>query len=226
VPGRTYRPGWVRLVFAGTSDTGVRLPDGIYVPVIHLGASHRTITLPNPIRLDTHPPVITVPRGISTDISPGSGGHHDSFHVAYSLNGPAQAILLVDGRRVEITRSQRVRGELMWDGRRAGQAVPPGRYTLEASARDAAGNVAKPFAFAVVTVRYVELASKRISAKAGKQFVVAVLADAPVVSWRLGARHGASRSHTLRLRAPAKRGVYRLYVTAAGHVAQAVLVVV
>ena len=46
-----------------------------------------------------------------------------------------------------------------------------------------------------------------------------------VVSWRMAGRHGESHSHTLRLRAPAKPGAYRLYVEAAGHAAKAFVVV-
>ena len=225
VPGRSYPPGWVRLVFGGVGQSGVRLPDGYYVPVVHLGRSHRTITFPNKIQLDTRPPAITVPRGISTHISPDGDGHRDVFRTAYSLSGPAHAILIVDHTRVEVTRDQKLRGELVWNGKFAGKPARPGSYTLEASARDAAGNVAKPFRFAVVTVRYIALARSRILVKPRARFAVLVLADAPLVAWRLNGGHGESRSHTLRLRAPAKPGVYHLYVSAAGHSAKALVVV-
>jgi hypothetical protein len=52
-----------------------------------------------------------------------------------------------------------------------------------------------------------------------------VLADARDVEWRLHGGHGLARPGTLRLRAPTRRGVYRLYVTAAGHAAKAFVVV-
>ena len=106
-----------------------------------------------------------------------------------------------------------------------GKPVRPGNYTLRASARDAAGNLATPFPFAVVTVRYVVLGRSRILVRPKKRFAVFVLTDAPVVSWRMNGGQGESRSHTLRLRAPAKPGVYRLYVTASGHAAKALVVV-
>ena len=195
------------------------------MPVVHLGRTHRTITLPNEIRLDTHPPAITVPHRVYTHISPDGDGHRDTFRVPYSLDGPAHAILIAGGRRVEVTRSQRLHGELVWNGKFGGKPARPGNYTLLASARDAAGNVAKPYPFAIVTVRYVELGRTRVLARPGTHFAIRVLTDAPVVSWRLNGGHGESRLHTLRLRAPAKRGVYRLYVEAAGHAARALVVV-
>ena len=225
VPGHTYRPGWVRLVFSGVSPAGITLPEGVYVPVVHLGRSHRTITIPSEIRLDTRPPVITVRHRVYTHISPDGDGHRDVFRVQYSLDGPAHAILIVGHRRVEVTRSQKLHGELVWNGKFDGSSARPGNYTLEASARDAAGIVAKPFPFAVVTVRYVALGRTRILARPGTHFAVFVLTDAPVVSWRLNGRHGESRSHTLRLRAPSRPGVYRLYVVVSGHAAKATVVV-
>ena len=52
-----------------------------------------------------------------------------------------------------------------------------------------------------------------------------VLTDARSVSWLLDRGRGVSRSHTLRIRAPRKPGVYTLYVTAAGHTKKASVVV-
>ena len=225
VTGHTYRPGWVRVVFTGVTADGITLPDGVYVPVVHLGRTHRTITIPSKMRLDTRAPVIRVPHRIYTHISPDGDGHHDAFVVKYSLDGPAQGILIVNHRRVEVTRGQKLRGTLVWNGKFGGKPAAPGNYTLQASARDAAGNVAKPFPFAVVTVRYLELGRTHILAKPGARFAVRVLTDAPVVSWRLNGGRGESRSHTLRFRASTKPGVYRLYVEAAGHAAKALVVV-
>ena len=221
VGGRTYRPGWVRLVFTGVSPAGITLPDGVYVPVVHLGRTHRTITIPSQIRIDTRPPAIKVPHRVYTHISPDGDGHRDRYVVKYSLDGPGRALLFVGKRRVEVTRS----GNLTWNGKLNGKPVRPGNYTLQAAARDPAGNLSKPFPFAVVTVRYVELGRTRILAKPGTHFAVRVLTDAPVVSWRLNGGHGESRSHTLRFRAAARPGVYRLYVEAAGHAAKALVVV-
>ena len=106
VPGRTYGPGWVRLAFGGITSSGLSLPGGTYYPTVHLGAAHRTITLPTPIVLDTTPPRITVPHRVYTHISPDGDHHNDTFTVHYVLDGPAHAILSVRGRRVEVTRGQ------------------------------------------------------------------------------------------------------------------------
>jgi hypothetical protein len=229
VAGRTYHPGWVRLEFDGIADNGLTLPDGTYVPVIHLGRSHRTIRLPNPIAIDTVPPKITVPHRIYTHISPDGDRHNDVFRVPYKLDGPAQAILTVRGIRVEVTHSRKTTGVLEWNGKIRGRVVAPGNYVLRASARDAAGNVAKPFAFAVVKIRFVVLGRTRILAKPGGRFSLLVLADAPRVNWLFARGRGTARTGhghtTLTLRAPRKRGVYRLYVEASGHAAKALVVV-
>jgi hypothetical protein len=123
------------------------------------------------------------------------------------------------------TRGQKLHGVLEWNGKLDGKPVAPGNYTLEATAEDEAGNRAKPYPFAVVTVRYVALGRTRVLARPGTDFAIRVLTDAPVVTWLLGGRHGESRSHTLHLRAPRKAGVYRLFVGASGHAAKAIVVV-
>lgn len=226
VPGRTYARGEVRLVFDGISDSGLTLPDGTYVPVIRFTHEHRTLTLPNKIVLDTKPPkVVKVPHHVYAHISPDNDGHHDIFRVPYKLSEPARAVLLVDHRQVELVRFQRVQGVLSWNGKLDGHLVRPGNYLLEIAAQDAAGNRSKPFPFAVVTVRYIQLGRVRILVRPGGRFAVRVLTDAPTVSWLLNRGRGSVKSHTLRLRAPIKPGVYRLYVTAAGHSARALVVV-
>src|SRR5580765_6268498 len=110
VPGHTYKKGWVRLEFDGLSDSGLTLPTGVYLPVVHLARSHRTIRLPNPIEIDTKAPAIKVPHRVYTHISPDGDGHNDVFSVRYTLDGPAQAILTVRGRRVEATHSRKTSG--------------------------------------------------------------------------------------------------------------------
>jgi len=162
VPGRTFHRGRVNLAFDGISAVGLTLPDGVYTPVVHLARSHRTIRVPSPIRLDTRPPAIKVPHRVYTHISPDGDGRHDVFRVKYTVDGPARAILLVGRRRVELTHTERRQGELVWNGKFGGRPARPGNYVLSASAQDPAGNVAKPFPFAVVTVRYVALGRTRI----------------------------------------------------------------
>jgi hypothetical protein len=225
VPGKTYPVGRVVLAFDGFTDSGRLLADGTYVPVVHLGRSHRTIRLPNPIRLDTTPPVVTVQHPLHAVISPDRDGRKDRFTVPYKLNERAHGLLFVNGERVQFTRGQKEQGELEWNGRLDGRAVRPRNYLLSISAQDTAGNVAKPQPFAVVQVRYVALGRKRVLAKPGTHFAIRVSTDAPTVRWRLAGGTGTAARGTLKLRAPHTAGVYTLYVTANGHSAKASVVV-
>ena len=225
VPGRVYPPGPVALEFDGIDDSGLTLPEGRYRPVVHFAREHRTVELPNTIVLDTTPPAVRVRHRVYTHISPDGDGRVDSFRVRYSLGERGRGILLVDHRQVAMTARPGRSGELVWNGKFRGRLTRPGNHLLQMSAEDAAGNRADPFPFAVVTVRYVALGRKRVLVRPGARFAILALADARSVDWRLHGRHGSSRPGTLRPRAPARRGVYRLYVTAAGHAAKALVVV-
>jgi hypothetical protein len=225
VPGRTYPRGWVRLEFDGIDDNGVTLPQGDYRPVVHLAREHRTIELPNTIVLDTTPATVHIRHRIYTHISPDGDGRKDSFTVRYSVDEPAHGILLVDHRRVEYTLFQLLKGKLTWNGKIDGRLARPGNHVLEVSAEDRAGNRTEPFPFAVVTIRNVSLGRTRILVRPRRRFAVLVLADAPRVEWLFNRGRGSARPGTLKLRAPKKRGVYRLYVTAGAHAAKALVVV-
>jgi hypothetical protein len=225
VPGRTYPRGPVTLQFDGIDDQGFTLPDGDYRPVVHLSREHRTIELPNTIVLDTKPPVVHTRHRIYTHISPDGDGRNDVFRIAYSVGEPAHGILLVDGRRVAFTYRKPLHGVLVWNGRIDGHLAKPGNHTLQISARDTTGNRAKPFPFAVVAVRYVALGRTRILVAPKRRFAVLVLADARRVDWLFNRGRGSAAPGTLRLRAPAKRGVYRLFVSVRGHAAKALVVV-
>jgi hypothetical protein len=225
VPGRTYERGPVQLEFDGIGDDGLMLPDGAYKPVVHLGHEHRTIEIPNTMVLDTKPPVVHVRHRIYTHISPDGDKYNDFFRIHYSVNEPAHGILFVGGRQVEFTHFEPLNGALVWNGKIGTRKARPGKYVLEISAQDLAGNRAKPFPFAVVTVRYIELGRTRVLAKPGAQFAVLVLTDAPRFEWLFNGGRGTARHGTLHLRAPAAPGVYRLYVQAAGHAAKALVVV-
>ena len=92
---------------------------------------------------------------------------------------------------------------------------------LKISAEDASGNRSKPFPFAVVTIRYVALGRDRVVAKPGTHFAILVLTDARRADWLFNRSRGSIRvgrgGHaTLRLKAPKKPGVYRLFVSARG----------
>jgi hypothetical protein len=229
LPDRTLRRGTqVKLAWNGFNPDGILAPDGVYMPVVKLERSHRTIVLPSPIDLDTKPPTVKHPQ--YPIISPDGDSHGDVFRFQYSLSERAQAILSVRGRRVLRTKSQKTKGEITWNGKvknSQGMFVRarPGRYLLTLSARDLAGNVSKGFPFAIAQVRYVVLARQRVVVRPGGRFALRVSTDAPTVSWHLNGRSGVQRSGTLHFRAPKSAGVYRLYVLAAKHAAKCTVVV-
>jgi hypothetical protein len=194
--------------------------------VVKLPRSHRTITLPSNIRLDTAPPKITVRHPQYPIISPDGDGHHDAFTFHYTIDEPAHAILLVRGDQVLFTRTSKQAGELTWNGRvDGGKRAPPGRYLLSISAQDTAGNRAKAYPFAIAQIRYVVLARTRIVVSPGGRFALRVSTDAPRVRWQLHGRHGVLPRGTLHLRAPKSKGVFHLYVFAGTHAARSTVVV-
>jgi hypothetical protein len=223
VGGRAFPRGSVKLAFTGVSDAGITLPDGTYNPVVQIG--RRIIRLPNRIRLDTKPPVVHVRHRIYAHISPDNDGHNDVFRVHYSVSKPAHGILFVDHRQVEFTRFEPRQGTLQWDGKFGNRPARPGNHVLEISAQDLAGNRTKPFPFAVVAIRYVQLGRTQVLVKPGARFAVLVLADARAVDWFFNGSRGVAHPGTLHLTAPSVPGVYRLYVQAAGHAAKALVVV-
>ncbi len=223
---RTFKSGSrVSLVWDGLDDGGVLVPDGDYKPVVKLERSHRTIVLPNPIRLDTVPPKIMVRHPLYPILSPDGDHHGDIFRVHYAVNEPAHGILYVDGKRVAFTLRQKLTGELVWNGKLNLRPAPPGRYAMTIAAQDRAGNVSKPYPFAIAQIRYVVLARPRIVVKPKQRFAVRVSTDAPKVRWQLNGQSGVQRRGTLHFRAPAKKGVYHLYVFVGDHAARAAVVV-
>jgi hypothetical protein len=230
--GRSFPRGhMVVALWNGFTDVGTVAATGTYRPVVKLEHSHRTIVLPNPIKLDLVPPKITVPKIPHRVISPDGDGHADTFSAPYRLSEPAHAILRVlpageaHAQQVEVSRFQRLTGTLVWNGKFKGEPAKPGNYVLYASAQDTAGNLAKGRPFAIVQVRYIVLARNRVVVRPGAKFAIRVSTDAPVVQWTLHGRSGSLPRGTLHLRAPKSPGVYHLYVQAAGHAAQATVVV-
>jgi hypothetical protein len=215
------------LVWDGLDAKGIQARDGVYRPVVKLLRSHRTITLPSNITIDTTPPVIHVKRPQFPIISPDGDGHADVFRVPYTVSEPAHAILLMRGVQVVRTRGQKLRGVLTWNGfyPHSTRPLPPGRYVLGVEAEDIAGNRSPILRFAIAQIRYVTLARDRVVARAGGRFAIRVSTDSPSVDWRLNGRSGTLPRGTLHLRAPRKRGVYRLYVTVGKHSDTAAVVV-
>ena len=223
---RSFKAGSnLDLVWDGVADNGIVQPDGVYKPVVKLARSHRVITLPSPIRIDTKPPVITVHHPLYPLLSPDGDGRRDSFTVHYTVNERAHGILRVRGRQVEFTRGQKESGTLVWNGKLNGRPARPGRYLLTVAAQDEAGNVSKGFPFAIAQIRYLSLARTRVIVRPGGRFALRVSTDYPTVGWRLHGAHGEQHCGTLHFRAPKKPGVYRLYITAGPHSAKCAVVV-
>jgi hypothetical protein len=220
ITNRSVRPHQrLDLVWDGLDPQGLQAPDGVYRPVVKLLRSHRTITLPSDLTIDTKPPVIQVAHPQFPIISPDGDGHADVFRVPYTVNEPAHAILLMRGVQVVRTHGRKLHGVLTWNGfyPHTTRPLPPGRYVLGVEAEDTAGNRSPILRFAIAQIRYVTLARDRVVARAGGRFVIRVSTDAPTVEWRLNGRSGTLPRGTLHLRAPRKRGVYRLYVTVGKH---------
>jgi hypothetical protein len=216
----------LNLVWNGIQPDGVVAPDGDYQPVVKLLHSHRTISLPNTIVLDTKPPVITVKHPQYPILSPDGDGHGDAFVFRYHINEPAHAILLVRGTQVLYTKTSKENGELVWRGRlKDGSRAPVGRYLLSIAAQDRASNRSKGTPFAIAQIRYVTLARDRVVVPPGGRFAIRVSTDAPTVRWRLHGRSGVLPRGTLHLRAPKSPGVYQLYVFVGDHADRAAVVV-
>ncbi len=132
VSGRTYPRGAVRLRWDGRSDSGTLLPDGRYRLAVDLLGEGRTVTIPDPIVLDTVPPTVqitNVVRDSTTIIRFRHAGGDVSLHLA-----------VLQGRVV--VSSTRLRPFAVRHGvvRFSAGTLSPGRYRLELFAVDAAGN--------------------------------------------------------------------------------------
>lgn len=224
----TFPAGAVHLRWNGRNDAGVRSPDGVYYARIHLAGAHQTITLPNPIQLDTKPPeVLSVERN-RDQFSPDGDHQADFVRLTYTLSKPAHVLLFLDGKRVlGPTYRHPASGSLAWYGTAHGQTLPAGVYTLEVGALDQSGN-STPVSDRVrvtVQIRYIELAAHRLVVRHGTRFQIGVATDAKRYAWKLGSAKGRSASPVLTLRAPAHKGRYTLLVEEHGHLDRAAVVV-
>ncbi len=124
VPGRRLRRGTVTYTWNGRDDQGRFVGEGVYKPRVHLADQHRTIDLPNDMRVDTTAPQIALVSVAPRALSPDGDGRGDRVVVAYTTSEPAHG-------------DAPVRWKL---GKRSGTARPgllvvrapgrPGRYTL------------------------------------------------------------------------------------------------
>lgn len=216
------RKGLVRFAWDGKTDAGTTAADGNYQPQIKL--ENRTILMPNKIEVDTAPPAVVSASAARPYFAPGAK-HTIAIHYVFSKD--AHPELFLHGTRLVLGRHTRSRGDLKWNGLRAGAPLRAGRYVLQLGAIDLAGNEtpASGWKTVVIALRDIVLAQTHIHVGAGARFTVGVQTAAAKYSWRLAGKHGSGKGKTLHLRAPTQRGRYRLVVTADGHSAAAIVIV-
>lgn len=123
IADREFPKGMVHVRWDGRG-----VPDGVYFAVVHLRRAQRTIDLPNPIRIDTHPPTIAL-----------AGIQHDGAKTTflYRLSEQGHALLYVNGNRRVQTYSTRRHGRLPYY-----KPLSPATQ-LALRARDLAGNLSQ-----------------------------------------------------------------------------------
>jgi biotin carboxylase len=142
---RAIRPGWQHLVWNGLTRARQVLPNGSYFPQVSFPLLHRTLRLPDPIKLDTQPPRL---RRVAVRTT-GS-----RILVRYAFDGPARAVLFVDGRRAVFTGRATTTGRLIWDERFPdGPRATLGHHRIWLVGIDTAGNRSHRSAVHVVGVR-------------------------------------------------------------------------
>jgi FlgD Ig-like domain len=220
---KPVRAGRQRFAWNGRNDRGEVVPSGTYEPRLHLANEHRTILMPNPIKVDTVAPTISLVTLVPRVFSPGTAFRKHVVLVRYRISEPARALLYVnDQRRASVVwRPYVEKGVLRW----LGTGLPAGRYLLTLRAADLAGNVSAPLPIGVVRIRYLQVRPHVLQARAGTKIGFRVIADARRVVWHLANRVGGTRPGLLVLRAPKAAGRYRLLVTVGGHSAQALVIV-
>ncbi|MGZ4256224.1 MAG: FlgD immunoglobulin-like domain containing protein [Gaiellaceae bacterium] len=218
---RGYRRGHVQLPWDGRNDFGGVVPAGTYKPRLHLAHDHRTILMPNAIRVDPIAPTVALTSVVPRAFSPDGDGRRDLVRVRYRASEPSRGLLYVDGRPRVRSKRYVTAGIVIWHGSRLGA----GLHKLTLRAVDLAGNVSKPVPAGVVVIRFVTVGPRVLRAKAGARIGFRVRTDARRFAWRFGKRHGSSGPGLLVLRAPSAPGRYPLLVIANGHPARAVVIV-
>jgi len=221
---RSEQKGSVTFLWDGRTTTGVAADGSVYQPQIELSNERRTILMPNKIVIDTTPPkVLSASAGDGIFIR---GGQH-SLPLQYTFSEKAHALVYVGGRRVIFGNASRLSDKVNWNGKVGGRALRPGRYVLEVAAVDIAGNETPPAERKrlVVRIRFIALDESSIHVAAGARFAVQVRTDAPQYTWKFSGAHGSEKKRLLHLRAPARRGRYRLVVSEDGHSTTAIVIV-
>jgi hypothetical protein len=225
VENRREPKGRVSYTWDGLADDGLVVPEGVYRPRVELERNGREIVLPNPIRVDTTPPDVTLVSARPKVFSPDGDGRRDRVAVKFRLGEKARPELLVNGTRQARGRFDKRQGRLLWFGKVDGKPVRPGTYELRLRAVDRAGNLSARTRAVPVRVRYVALGRDRVEAVAGERFSIFVSTDAKSYAWLFAGERGTAKRRVLRLRAPATPGTYALYVKVGSRADRAEVVV-
>ena len=212
--------GDVETAWDGRDDEGEVVAEGLYRPEVHFEQQRRTITLPNPIRVDTTQPEIRVVDVRPRRISPQLGDVNNRVGVHYEVSEPANAILFVDGEQRVRSRFRPLEGKVDWFGIHDGVRLPAGEYRFHVQAVDAAGNRSERIDAGSVEVWYVRAEPREIRVRAGARFGVAVETDAARFDWRFAGGRGTAEPGRLVLRAPRRPGRYVLFVDVGGRAAR------
>ena len=205
----------------GRNDGGEVVPDGTYRPRVHLSAEHKTILLPNPIRMDATPPLIRLVSVSPRVIAPF--GKNSQVRITYQTSERAQALLYVDGDpKTHVRRFLRA-GGFTWGGR-AARSLKPGAHRIRLRSIDLATNVGPPSRALTIVVRGVQLRPYSVHVAAARRFGFRVL-NAQRYAVHFLSLHREHRGPLLVLRAPKQPGRYVLRVATDGHVARAIVVV-
>ena len=226
--GDYVKRGRLTYTWDGKTEYGVRAPDGIYKPEVHLSREHRTILLPNPIALDTKPPHVkgvTVSRAV---FSPDGDKSGDVVVLHYRFDSQAHPLVYLGDQRILYGRSHQASGHVVIGAAALGGALPAGTYLLWVGGRDLAGNVTPPSKRwpVILQVRYIDLPPSPIRVhKGGSEFSVVVSTDAKRYWWKFAGKNGVNTGPVLKLHAPKRSGTYRLAVGERTYTAHARVVV-
>jgi hypothetical protein len=214
--------GNLQFTWNGRNDSREVVPDGTYRPRVHLANAHKTIVLPNPIRMDATPPFIRLASVAPRVFSPDGDFEKDFVRIQYQTSARARALLYVDGDFRTRVRAFVRSGKIDWP--RGSLRLKPGRHLIRLRALDFATNLGPPSRALPVFVRYIELRPHALRVKTGRRFGFRVVADAKDYAVHLGSLHTRRSGRLLILRAPAP-GRYVLRVAEHGHVARAIVTV-
>jgi hypothetical protein len=195
----TQNKGPVSASWDGRDEAGSVVSDGDYMPRIHL--RHRTILMQNRMRVDTTPPVLRLRHVGPRLVEPGK-----RLKVRYLVSEPARIRVFLNGRRVLLGRSTRLRWKV--ESKVGGR---PGRYRLTAAARDVAGNLSRATRPVTIVIP-LRLLTRRVRTAVGGRFSVRVVSDGRAYHWKLGRGSGFASARRLVLRAPPSPGHYGLVI--------------